>query len=183
MNNFLKKKENDLEYKDQIDELLNEVMKYSEKVRGIYAPVDPQWISRFEHDFKVELPLDYKYLLSKTNGFILSPYDIAGITGTNFSEVHDLYNMYKYEHFEVIVPQFKYLIPFCWDNGNFYCFDTRVRTNGGVSNQVIYWVSNYEYSEQDPPEIVNECLADFIKGWILKNVSEWYDYEGNDYDE
>lgn len=181
MNGILKKKGNDLEYKVQIDKVLNEVMKYSEKVRGTYAPVDPQWISCFEHEFNVELPLDYKYLLSQTNGFILSPYTITGITGKPKS--YDLFEMYKDEHFEVMVPQYKYIVPFCWDNGNFYCFDTRIKTNGGVSNQVVYWVSNYEYSEQDPPEIVNECLADFIQGWILKNVSEWYDYEGNDYDE
>lgn len=181
MNNILKMERSNLDYKDQIDEILNEIMKYSELVRRTSTPVDSQLVSRFEDEFDVKLPLDYKYLLSKTNGFTLSPYEIAGITDKPKS--YDLFAMYRDEHFEVIVPQFKYLIPFCWDNGNFYCFDTRVRTNGGVSNQVIYWVSNYEYSEQDPPEIVNECLADFIKGWILKNVSEWYDYEGNDYDE
>lgn len=172
-----------MDYKAQIDSVLNELMKYSERIRGTYEPVDPQWITRFENEFQIELPLDYKYLLSKTNGFILSSSNIAGITGTNFSEAPDLYNMYKDEHFEAIVPQYKYLIPFYWDNGNFFCFDTRIKTNGSASNRIIYWVSNYEYSEEDPPEIVSECLADFIKTEILDFVSKWYDYDGNDKEE
>ena len=61
-----------MDYKAQIDSVLNELMKYSERIRGTYEPVDPQWITRFENEFQIELPLDYKYLLSKTNGFILS---------------------------------------------------------------------------------------------------------------
>ena len=60
----------------------------------------------------------------------------------------------------------------------FYCFDTRVETNGGSSNQIVFWYSNYEYSESDPPEITHQSLADFIKNWIIALTLKSYDYNG-----
>lgn len=179
MNNILSM-ENRIDYKSQIDGVLNKLMKFSDKLRGTYNPVDSQWINRFEKEFSVKLPDDYKYLLSKTNGLILGMYEIAGLYGTNFVEVCDLYNMYKFEHFEVQVPQYEYLIPFSPDNGNFYCFNTKVKTNNNASNQIIYWVSNYEYSDEDTPEIVYDCLADYIDDWIISHIEEWFNYDGSE---
>ena len=92
----------------------------------------------------------------------------------------DLALIGRFESYEVIVPQYEYLIPFSPDGfGNFYCFDTRVKTNGGDSNQIVFWYSNYEYSESDPPEVTHQGLADFIKDWIIVSNLEYYDYNGD----
>lgn len=41
---------------------------------------------------------------------------------------YDLVNAYQFEHYEVINPQYEYLIPFSPDGfGNSYCFDTRIK--------------------------------------------------------
>ncbi|MGP1535871.1 SMI1/KNR4 family protein [Prevotella heparinolytica] len=38
------------------------------------------------------------------------------------------------------------MIPFSPDgSGNFYCFDTKVKTKNGDSNQIVFWYSNYIY--------------------------------------
>ena len=55
------------------------------------------------------------------------------------------------------------------DGGNFYCFDTRVKTNGGSSNPIVFWYSSYKYTEADPPEIVCLELAEYIESSMSKN--------------
>lgn len=76
-------------------------------------------------------------------------------------------------------PQFDYLILFARWGGNFYCFDTSKRTNNGNSYKIVFWCSNYEYSETDEPEITHDNLSDFISeciiGWTLEN----YNYDGS----
>lgn len=161
-----------------INKIIVEIKKFSTNLYTINPPVKGGFIEQFEKEFQVELPLDYKYLLNQTNGFDLMGNEIYGITWANYGE--DLASVYKYEHYEVIVPQFKYLVPFCSDGGgNFYCFDTRIKTNNGNSNPIIFWCSNYEYTETDPPEITHDCLCDFINECILGWTLEDYNYDGS----
>ena len=162
----------------EINKIIEELKKFSPDLYSINPPITGGLIERFEKEFHVELPRDYKYLLSQTNGFDLMGNEIYGITWTNYGE--DLVNVYKYEHNEVILPLYEYLVPFCPDGGgNFYCFDTRIKTNNENSNQIIFWCSNYEYSEFDPPEITHESLSDFINDCILGWTLEDYNYDGS----
>ncbi|WP_276880495.1 SMI1/KNR4 family protein [Bacteroides heparinolyticus] len=165
--------------KKEIDEVLEELGKFSSNILTLNSPVNPELMKRFEQQFHVELPNDYKYLLTKTNGFGLMGDDVLGITYTTYGT--DLVNTYQFEHYEVIVPQYEWLIPFCPDGGgNFYCFDTNVRTRNGDSNQIVFWYSNYEYTESDPPEVTHECLADFINECIIGWTLQDYNYDGSD---
>ena len=128
-----------MDYKKRIDEAVNELRKFSPRILSCHNPVDPELIERFESRFKVKLPKDYKYLLSITNGFSLMGNEVFGMTDQEYGD--DLFSVYQFEHFEVIVPQYNYLIPFSPDGGgNFYCFDTRVETNGGSSNQIVFFL-------------------------------------------
>ena len=61
---------NNIDYQKRIDDIVNELMKFSDKLREVNAPVDFRLIDLFEEKYHVELPVDYKYLLSKTNGFM-----------------------------------------------------------------------------------------------------------------
>ncbi|WP_071149543.1 SMI1/KNR4 family protein [Bacteroides ndongoniae] len=151
--------------KQKLDKTIAELKQFTSKMLDWRRPVDSALIKRFESAYQVQLPEDYKYLLSITNGFILMGDEVLGI---NWDGTYDLVDVYRFEHFEVIIPQYKYLIPFSPDGGgNFYCFDTRVKTNGGSSNPIVFWYSSYKYTEADPPEIVCLELAEYIESRII----------------
>jgi len=160
----------------RIDEVLDELKKFSSDILTLNPPVDQRLINYFEKKFNVELPDDYKYLLSKTNGLDLMGNTILGINDNEY----DLTNVYQFEHFEVMYPQYNYLIPFYPDGrGNFYCFDTSKKTNDDYSTEIVFWTSNYEYTELDVPEITHNCLADFIQECIIEWTLEDYNYDGS----
>ena len=164
--------------KQEMDEVIVELQKFTPQVLDWRQPVNSVLIECFESRFNVKLPEDYKYLLNVTNGFSLMGDVVLGMTDEQYGE--DLFSVYQFEHFEVVVPQYKHLIPFSPDGGgNFYCFDTHVKTNGGDSNQIVFWYSNYEYSESDPPEVTHQSLADYIKNWIIALTLEDYGYNGD----
>lgn len=84
------------------------------------------------HYYGASLPL---HAHSMTNGFSLMGDEVLGITKNKY----DLVNAYQFEHYEVINSQYEYLIPFSPDGfGNSYCFDTRIKTNQGFSNQIVF---------------------------------------------
>ena len=117
--------------KKEMDEAIAELKKFTSRVSIWHDPVDLALIGRFESRFGLKLPEDYKYLLGITDGFAVMGDEVLGMTDESYS--YDLFKVYQFEHYEVIVPQYEYLIPFSPDGfGNFYCFDTRVKTKGGI---------------------------------------------------
>jgi hypothetical protein len=163
---------------EKINEVILELRKFSSNILTLNPPVNPELITQFEKDYCVKLPNDYKYLLSRTNGFNLMGNDILGINYK--SNNYDLVKVYRIEHFEVMYPQYKYLIPFCPDGGgSFYCFDLNKKTEDGDSCNIVFWYSNYEYTESDPPEITHSCLADFINECIIGWTLDVYNYDGS----
>ena len=175
--NIGKMNTNKNEMKKEVDLIIAELLRFSPHLLEINNPVLEEEIARFESKFNLPLPEDYKYLLSITNGFSLMGDEVLGIAKNKY----DLVNAYQFEHYEVINPQYEYLIPFSPDGfGNSYCFDTRIKTNQGFSNQIVFWQHDYEYSETDLPEITNNSLIDFINNWIIGNTLKYYDYEGNE---
>lgn len=169
---------NESNFVKQVDDIIGELKKFSSRLCEFSQPVISEYVDRFEDEFEVKLPNDYKYLLAITNGFSLMGDRILGITWSDYGD--DLCSVYKYEHNDVLIPQYKHLVPFCPDGGgNFYCFDTQVSTNGGNSNRIVFWCSNYNYTESDIPEITHNCLADFINECIIGWTLEDYDYEGH----
>lgn len=160
---------------NDIDLVLRELYKFSPKILSLNEPLkNESVIEDFEKKNKLTLPLDYKYFLSKHDGFSLMGTEVYGFNGINNIE-----SVYNYEHFEVLYPQYSYLVPFSPDGfGNFYCFDTSKVV--GNSCQIIFWVSNYKYSTSDIPEIVNKTFSEWIKQVIIDWTLEDYDYMGNE---
>ena len=88
-------------------------------------------------------------------------------------------SVYVREHFKVKVPQYDYLVPFSPDGqGNFYCFNTKNLTDNGDSCPIVFWVSNYIYSKDDQPEIVNNSFVDWVNEVVIGWTLEDYDYDG-----
>ena len=130
-------------------------------------------IENFEKIHNLKLPNDYKYFLSKHDGASLMRISIYGFTG-----IENLVSVYEFEHNEIIYPQYDFLVPFSSDGGgNFYCFDTR---NNNESCPVVFWTSNYEYNEDDQPELTHESFSDWIKEVLIEWTLESYNYDGSD---
>jgi SMI1-KNR4 cell-wall len=162
---------------DTISGVVNELNKFSKELVSIGGKIEDNRISEFETEFNVQFPGDYKLFLSVANGFSLLGTEVYGIYAkkeTPFS----LRELYIIEHYEVQTPQPKYLLPFSPDGGgNFYCFDTRILQNN--SCPVVFWVSNYPYTDQDVPEIVNESFVEWMNEIVFQGTLEDYDYDGS----
>lgn len=137
----------------------------------------------------VSIPIDYisisnRFNLQSINGRQLySNYLLTSQESISKAIISKDYILYLNRWKELLpkLSQYEYLIPFSPDGfGNSYCFDTRIKTNQGFSNQIVFWQHDYEYSETDLPEITNNSLIDFINNWIIGNTLKYYDYEGNE---
>lgn len=164
---------------NEIQLLLAELRKFSPEIAAFNGPADPALIAAFELDNQLILPEDYKRTIEQINGFSIMGDEVYGILGKEITL--SLENIYYREHFQVHLPQYPYIVPFMPDGrGNFYCFDTRYRTQNGTSCSVIFWVSNYEYTDEDVPEVVNVSFVDFMNEVIINSILEEYNYQGEE---
>jgi len=168
MNNILKNK---------IITIYNELQRFTKNIVLMNPPACVSQIQEFENQYGIQLPLDYKFLLSLSNGFNLMGDEILGIS---YKRKYDLFATYDYEHYEVSIPMPQYIVPFSPDGrGNFYCFDTHSPTYDGESCNIIFWCSNYLYTEYDQPEITHDNFSEFVLECIIGWTLEDYDYNGN----
>lgn len=161
----------------KIDEIFKELNKFSNEVLTLYEPLkEVNLIEDFEKRHNLQLPNEYKYLISKHNGI-----DLMGVTIYGFTGSENLESVYEFEHNEVVFPQFDFLVPFSPDGGgNFYCFDTRYHTNNNESCPIVFWTSNYEYNEVNQPEQTNSSLTDWIEEVMIEWTLESYNYDGSE---
>lgn len=163
---------------DNIIDVIAGVKRFSTKVFEPNKPASQYLIDQFESEYQLILPADYKYFMLQMDGFRLLWNSICGLTPSEGQE--HLGQIYEREHFQVAVPQFLHLVPFHNDGGgNFYCFDTSTISIDGTSCPVVFWVSNYAYSETDLPEVVNDSFAHWMKEVIIGWSLEEFDYDGN----
>lgn len=161
-----------------IEEVIGELLKFSEELLEIHNPVDKQLIKDFESKYSLILPGEYKQLIERTNGFSLLGNRVLGLS--NRTDFESLGSVYQFEHFEINNPQPLYLIPFSNDGrGNFYCFDTRNSSKDKQAYSIVFWQSDFDYSN-DEPEVTNETLSEWIKEVVIDWTLEDYDYEGNE---
>jgi len=162
----------------EVEEIIQELLKFSDKILEINPPVQPEMVSEFEQKYDVKLPNDYKYLLNCTNGFSLMGTGVLGLY--HEQNVNSLQEIYDIEHYQVNNPQPRYLVPFHNDGrGNFYCFDTRKESSHGDSCPVVFWQHDLDYSKAEP-EIVNENLIEWIQEVAIDWTLEDYDYNGDE---
>lgn len=160
-----------------ITEVINELKKFSDEILELGTLIHDNRIKEFELEYDLNLPEDFKLFISQINGFSLMGSEVYGFDKTKANSIE---NIYYREHFKVRIPQYPYLVPFSPDGrGNFYCLDTHSNESENKLS-IVFWVSNYEYSTEDPPEIV---ASNFIN-WIQKVVIDWtledYNYDGSE---
>ena len=164
---------------EEIDSLVAELHRFSPDIAELGTAVDAQRIAQFESAHNFVLPNDYKLTVAQVNGFSIMGAEVYGLYGN--TSALSLESIYQREHTDVLYPQPWYLIPFSSDGGgNFYCFDTRFISADEQSNLVVFWVSNYPYTEDDSPAVTNDSFLDFVNEIIISWTLDSYDYEGNE---
>jgi hypothetical protein len=160
----------------KISDFFEELHKFSAHLYQLHGAVDKNKIIAFEQRHKVVLPADYKFFLSKTNGIDFMGVTVYGIfDDTTFKSIG---GSYVFEHYEAGNPMPLNLIPFSPDGaGNHYCFDSNNCTNEVC--KIIFWQHDLSYDSDNPPEIVNESFAEWMKEVVIDWTLEDYDYNGN----
>lgn len=160
----------------RITEAINELKKFSNKILTLGDPCDEKLIAEFEIKYNLNLPIDFKHLIKKHNGVDLLGTSIYGIKDIDSS--YSLEECYLFEHFEVENKMPAHLVPFSPDGaGNHYCFDTKLNTD---SCPIVFWQHDYNYSDDDLPEVTNNNLAEWIEEVMIKWTLEDYNYDGSE---
>ena len=156
--------------------IINELLKFS-KILEKGSAIDDNRIELFEEKYKIRLSCDFKIFMKEMNGFNLMGTEVYCF---DVDKTESIENVYYFEHFEVKIPQYSYLVPFSPDGrGNFYCLDTlNVLDNG--ENPIVFWTSNYLYSENDIPEVTNKNFTDWVQEVVIKWTLEDYNYDGSE---
>ena len=161
----------------QIKAIWLELNRFSDDMVTFNDPVKEEAITQFEEEYNLMLPLDFKAFLRLSNGLTLCGSDIYGFGNREYGE--NLNSVYFYEHFNVVIAQFDFLVPFSPDGGgNFYCLDCRKISQTSESCPVVFWVSNYDYMGNDMPEVTNDSFSGFINEYIIGWTLDDYDYDG-----
>ncbi|NSL91248.1 SMI1/KNR4 family protein, partial [Chitinophaga sp. Mgbs1] len=135
-------------------------------------------IIEFEKKHVLSLPEDFKYFCSEVNGFDLMGTEVYGFLPDSLTSM-SIEKLYHREHKLIKFPQPEYLVPFSPDgSGDFYCFDTR--SHNGGSCPVVFWYSNYNYTDEDVPEKANDSFVEWMQEVVIDWTLEDYDYDGND---
>jgi hypothetical protein len=159
--------------------VVKDLEQFAPAICELGGPANPHLVLAFEQATGLTLPADYLAVVARANGFSVMGNEVYGLRGPD--EPTSLEAVYRREHVEVQVPQPPYLVPFSPDGGgNFYCFDTRYPSTATASCPVVFWVSNYRYSEADPPEVVYPSFLVFVQEVIIAWALEDYDYDGNE---
>lgn len=159
-----------------MENLIKELLKFSDDILEFGSNINDSRIEEFEQYRKLTIPSDFKQFMKKVNGFSLMGTEVYGF---NKDKVNAIENIYHREHFEVRIPQFPHLVPFSPDGrGNFYCLDTLNQLENG-DYPIIFWVSNYEYTIDDAPEITHNNFLDWVQEVIVDWTLEDYNYDGS----
>lgn len=143
---------------------MKEIIKsFNEDFVSYYPPINDDEILKAEKLINARLPHDYIDFLKFSNGIMIDGDEVLGI----HNKAYDLIKVYEIEHKHVQKLMYSNLVPFSPDGGgNFYCFDLKL-------NNIIFWVSNYEYTEDDQPEVVNNSFTEWSKevmiDWTIEN--------------
>jgi len=145
-----------------IDLLLSEIHRFDPRMRQIFEPASYSAILQLESSVGFGLPGDYKDFLMLTNGLIVYSDVFYGIHSGN--AMLDVYTAYVRETTEVDNPMWYHLLPICPDGfGNHYCLDLNTCDSALSLCNVVFWQHDYEYGEDDIPEIDTYSFAQFLK--------------------
>lgn len=158
----------DLEERLNIDSIIQRIQDFKEEYVECFDPISDDALQLAQENIPFQLPADYIRLLQFSNGILICGEEVLGINHKPF----DLIKAYKTEHEATQVYMPSHIVPFAPDGrGNYYCFDAQ------QGNQIVFWVTNYQYSEEDKPEVVNSDFCD----WFNEVMIDWcIELEGQD---
>lgn len=153
-------------------QLFSELKMYDDSVVLFEPPALDYQIAETENYIGVALPDEYKEFVRKSNGLEFGSEYILRVGNDIRPQAYSINEVYDFEHNQSSNPMPHNLIPFSPDGyGNHYCFDINQR---GV---IVFWQHDYEYSDEDRPEIVYNSMEDMIQEVFIK----WgnYNYDGS----
>ena len=158
----------DLEERLNIDSIIQRIQDFKEEYVECFDPISDDALQLAQENIPFQLPADYIRLLQFSNGILICGDEVLGINHKPF----DLIKAYKTEHEATQMRMPSHIVPFAPDGrGNYYCFDAQ------QGNQIVFWVTNYQYSEEDKPEVVNSDFCD----WFNEVMIDWcIELEGQD---
>ena len=158
----------DLQDCPNIDSIIQRIQSFKDKYVECFAPISNNALLFAQENIPIQLPEDYISLLRFSNGISICGDEVLGIGNKPF----DIVKAYKTEHEATQVHMPSHIVPFAPDGrGNYYCFDTK------QNNEIVFYTSNYNYSETDKPEVVNSDFCD----WFNEVMIDWcIELEGQD---
>jgi SMI1/KNR4 family protein len=158
----------DLEERLNIDSIIQRIQDFKEEYVECFDPISDDALQLAQENIPFQLPADYIRLLQFSNGILICGDEVLGINHKPF----DLIKAYKTEHEATQVHMPSHIVPFAPDGrGNYYCFDAQ------QGSQIVFWVANHQYSEEDKPEVVNSDFCD----WFNEVMIDWcIELEGQD---
>jgi len=159
------------------EDVLNELYKFSESILSLGDSITDSRIEELEKQVGFELPLDFKYIMSKHNYLSLGGTEVLSI-GKEF-ENQSIQSLYLFEHEEVGNPMLKEFLPFSPDGaGNHYCLDLSKLENGICP--IVFWQHDYHYDNKAEVEICNPNFYEWIKEVMIDWTFEDTNYDGTD---
>ncbi|MEO3405729.1 SMI1/KNR4 family protein [Mucilaginibacter sp. CAU 1740] len=156
---------------------MKELLLFSKNILYLGAEIEDDRLNLLEKEVGFQLPLDFKYLLTKHNGISLMGTGIYGLDKTLLGSSLD--EIYRFEHFETENNMPPSLFPFSPDGfGNHYCFDLSEIKNGVCP--VVFWQHDFIYSDKSELEVCNPDLVSWIKEVMIEWTLEDTNYDGSD---
>ncbi|WP_162428204.1 SMI1/KNR4 family protein [Pontibacter pudoricolor] len=161
----------------EIEMILKELYSFSNKILFLGNKITDKRLELFEKKISFDLPLEFKLVLKRHNGFSLAGTAVVGI-GEEFKEA-SLDKLYDFEHLEVGNKMPREFLPFSPDGrGNHYCLD--LSKNNGNTCPVVFWQWDYDYKNKDEIETSNLSFLDWVREVMIEWTLDVYDYEGNE---
>ena len=162
---------------NQILDIYKELLKFSSSMLTLEKTITDNRIENFEDNIESKLPEDFKYLITKHNGFSFNGTEVYGI-GKEFKG-RSLDKLYEFEHYDVDNPMPKYFLPFSPDgSGNHYCLDLS-RIEYEIC-PVVFWQHDCKYENISQVETCNLSFAEWIREVMIDWTLEEYNYDGTE---
>ncbi|MEO6520171.1 MAG: SMI1/KNR4 family protein [Mucilaginibacter sp.] len=119
----------------QCDELIAELKKFSKEIIDLGKSISDDRFEIFEKSIGFQLPIDFKYILTKYNGISLLGTEVLALDKLQSSSLSEIYT---FEHHEAGNPMPLKFLPFSPDGyGNHYCLDLSNLKDGLCP--VVFW--------------------------------------------
>ena len=148
---------------------------FTNELLFVNEPILDDRLESFEKKNKIKLPLDFKYLLSKHNGFSLNGTEVLGLDD-KFKE-SSLEKVYDFEHYIVENKMPTEYIPFSPDGReNHYCLDLSRLSNDICP--IVFWQWDYKYENKEEIETCNNSFHEWVKEVLINWTLDEYNYDG-----